>query len=175
MIGREAIAARARQHVGHREVTPNRSPLIDGWLRACGLDPEKRYAWCAAFASWCVDQHEGNGRTDVDAVAPYGVRCAGALKLGRMFPETRNPQLGDLLWFATDGKGAGHIGIVVAAIGLDEVVCVEGNSDNCIRYVRRLRSEVRFSSTRAECMPLPAASADEARAPLVHVSYEGTR
>jgi hypothetical protein len=92
-----------------------------------------------------------------------------------MFPETRNPQLGDLMWFATDSKGAGHIGIVVAAIGLDEVVCVEGNSDNCIRYVRRLRSEVRFSSTRSECMPLPAASADEARAPLVHVSYEGTR
>jgi hypothetical protein len=79
------------------------------------------------------------------------------------------------MWFATDGKGAGHIGIVVAAIGLDEVLCIEGNSDNCVRYVRRLRSEVRFSSTRSESLQLPAASAEEAAAPLVRVSYEGTR
>lgn len=174
MIGREAIAARARRHLGHREVTPNRSPLIDVWLRACGVPTG--LPWCAAFASWCLEERSlQTHEVAMNRAAVQPVACAGALKLGRMFPETRNPQLGDLMWFATDGKGAGHIGIVVAAIGLDEVVCAEGNSDNRVRYVRRLRSEVRFSSTRAECVPLPAASADETRAPLVHVSYEGTR
>jgi hypothetical protein len=110
MIGREAIAARARQHLGHREVAPNRSPLIDGWLRRCGVPPG--LPWCAAFASWCVAEVPSELH-----LPPRVCACAGALRLGRMFPETRNPQLGDLMWFATDGKGAGHIGIVVAAIG----------------------------------------------------------
>jgi hypothetical protein len=168
MIGREAIAARARQHLGHREVAPNRSPLIDGWLRRCGVPPG--LPWCAAFASWCVAEVPSELH-----LPPRVCACAGALRLGRMFPETRNPQLGDLMWFATDGKGAGHIGIVVAAIGLDDVVCIEGNSGDRIRYVRRLRSQVKFSSTRPEPCPLPAASAEEAAAPLLPVSYEGTR
>lgn len=79
------------------------------------------------------------------------------------------------MWFPTDDKGSGHIGIVVAGIGLDEVLCIEGNSADGVRYVRRLRSQVRFSSTRAEALPLPAADEREARAPLVLVSREGTR
>ena len=152
------IVARSRSRVGHSEVSPNRSPLIDGWLRACGVP--YGLPWCAAFASWCLGLRQP---------------CAGALRLGRSFPETRNPQLGDLCWFATDGRGAGHIGIVVAAIGLDEVVCIEGNSGDRVRYVRRLRSQVRFSSTGTEPHPLPVASADEARAPLLPVAYDGTR
>lgn len=158
MIDRAAIVARAKQHLGHREVAPNSSPLIDGWLRRCGVKPG--LPWCAAFASWCID-----------AAQPL----AGALRLGRSLPETRNPQAGDLVWFATDAKGAGHVGIVVAAIGLDEVVCIEGNSGDCVRAVRRMRSQVRFSSTRGEDLPLPATTADLVRAPMIHVSYEGTR
>ncbi len=153
------VVARARSRVGHREVTPNRSPLIDGWLRACGVP--RGLPWCAAFASWCLDLRQP---------------CAGALRLGRTFPETRNPQLGDLMWFATNDRGAGHIGIVVAAVGLDEVVCIEGNSGDGVRYTRRLRSQVRFSSTHPETeSPLPAATAAEAAAPLLPVAHEDTR
>ena len=156
VITRSEIADRARQHLGHREVTPNSSPLIDAWLRACGVRPG--LAWCAAFASWCIGLAKA---------------CAGAVKLGRMFPETRNPQVGDLMWFPTDAKGAGHVGIVVAAVGLDYVLCIEGNSNDGVRYVLRVRSEVRFSSTCADALPLPDGSAIPA--PLVHVSREGTR
>lgn len=161
MINRAAIVARAEQHLGHREVAPNSSPLIDGWLRRCGVKPG--LPWCAAFASWCVETREHGGR----------VACAGALRLGAMFPETRNPQLGDLCWFATDGKGAGHVGIVAAAVGLDEVICIEGNSGDRVRYVRRLRSQVKFSSTRNELAPLPEGT--PLGAPFLAVSYDGTR
>jgi hypothetical protein len=161
MSDRATVVARAKQHLGHREVTPNSSPLIDGWLRACGVP--LGLPWCAAFASWCIDLKPPR---------------SGALSLGRRFPETRNPQPGDLMWFATDDRGAGHIGIVVAGVGLDEVLCIEGNSANCIRYVRRLRSQVRFSSTSAEVLPLPALTMStpaEVAAPLVQVTREGTR
>src|SRR5688572_14114768 len=100
MRTRTQIVERARIHVGHREVSPNRSPLIDAWLRRCGLGPG--YPWCAAFASWCVEEGRFS-RVDDDAVMP--VACAGALRLGRMFPETLAPQPGDLMFLATDDKG----------------------------------------------------------------------
>jgi uncharacterized protein (TIGR02594 family) len=165
MLTRTEILARAREHVGHREVTPNSSPLIDEWLSECGIDltiPPERKPWCAAFASWCLDARNVRGW-----------RYAGALSLGMRYADTRNPHAGDLMWFPTDAKGSGHIGIVVAGVGLDTVLCVEGNSDNMVRYVRRTRSEVRFSSTRIEAMHLTDGSS--IRAPLVSVSWKGTR
>jgi uncharacterized protein (TIGR02594 family) len=165
MLSRAEILARAREHVGHREVTPNSSPLIDDWLSEAGVDlklPPERKPWCAAFASWCIEARNVRGW-----------RYAGALSLGMRYADTRNPQPGDLMWFPTDAKGAGHIGVVMAGVGLDEVLCIEGNSDNSVRYVRRMRSEVRFSSVRDEPMLLPDGSSIPA--PLVRVSHQGTR
>ena len=39
MRTREQIVERALLHVGHKETSNNRSPLIDAWLRRCGLGP----------------------------------------------------------------------------------------------------------------------------------------
>lgn len=165
MRTREQIVERARLHVGHREVSPNRSPLIDAWLRRCGLGPG--YAWCAAFASWCVEERE---ERKLGGTLP--VAQAGAQNLGKTFPATTDPQPGDLMWFPLD-KGAGHVGIVIAGDESGErVLCVEGNSANQVRYTYRMRSEVRFSRTRTETLALP----EESRAaPLVRVESAGTR
>lgn len=77
------------------------------------------------------------------------------------------------MWFISDHvKGTGHVGIVVAGDG-EQVLCIEGNSENQIRYVRRMRSEVYFSRTRDEEMPLPPITFKAA--PLVHVKKDGTR
>jgi hypothetical protein len=168
MRTREQICERSRIHVGHREVTPNRSPLIDAWLRRCGLGPG--YPWCAAFASWCV---EAGCIYHPSATIVEPVACAGALRLGHMFPATLDPMPGDLMYFATDDKGAGHVGIVVAG-NAESVLCIEGNSANMIRYVRRLRSEVLFARTRREIATLPPIN-PRLNAPLVRVSFEGTR
>ncbi len=167
MRDRAGIVERARIHVGHRETSNNRSPLIDAWLRRCGLGPG--YAWCAAFASWCVEEREETEH----GLGPHAVACAGALKLGRMFPEVVDPLPGDLMWFATDANGAGHVGIVVAGNDM-HVLCIEGNSANMVRHVRRPRREVRFSRTREESAALPPIN-PRLNAPLVHVSFEGTR
>lgn len=161
---RAQIVERARLHVGHRETANNRSPLIDAWLRRCGVGTG--LAWCAAFASWCVEN-----RTERKLGTVVEVAQAGALNLGRTFPETRNPQPGDLMFFATNATGSGHVGIVLAGDNL-HVLCAEGNSANSVRLVKRIRSEVRFSSVRLETLALPTITET---APLVAVSYEGTR
>jgi hypothetical protein len=168
MRTRQEIVERARLHVGHRETSNNRSPLIDAWLRRCGLGPG--YAWCAAFASWCVEDREMH-LTGEDSPVLAPVKQAGALKLGRMFPATRDPQPGDLMYFATDDKGAGHVGVVVGG-DEDRVLCVEGNSANSVRYAYRTRAEVLFARTRDEALTLPLESR---AAPLVHVTKDGTR
>lgn len=149
MRHRAEIVQRALSHVGHRETAENDSPLIREWLERCGINEPA--AWCAAFASWCLED----------------VALAGAVKLGRAYPETHTPKPGDLMWFPTNDKGNGHVGIVVE-VDEREALCVEGNSANRVRLVRRLRSEVRFSRTRG---PDPAWAA----APLVRASFEGTR
>lgn len=168
MRTRQGIVERARLHVGHRETAPNDSVLIRAWLRRCGIGVPS--AWCAAFASWCVETGLVS-RTDDDREST--VACAGALRLGRLFPETTDPQPGDLMYFPTDAKGHGHVGIVVAG-NAEQVLCIEGNSANTVRHVRRLRSEVKFSRTRDEVAVLPPIN-PRLNAPLLHVSYEGTR
>ncbi len=158
MRTRAEIVERAKQHVGHRETAENDSPLIREWLARCGI--HKPSAWCAAFASWCLE----------DAA------LAGALKLGHAYHETAFPQPGDLMWFPTDDDGHGHIGIVIDVSGR-EALCIEGNSENSVRYTRRLIEQVRFSRTRdvdAESMP-PVSPSAWVRAPLVRVSKVGTR
>jgi hypothetical protein len=66
--------------------------------------------------------------------------------------------------------GSGHIGIV-ENVSTTEALVIEGNSENAVRRVRRLRSEVWFSQTREEVWlhePWP-------NAPLVRVQKAGTR
>lgn len=147
-------------HIGHKEQRSNRSPLIDGWVRACGLDPSAGLPWCAAFASWCIGLEPG---------------IAGALRLGKKFKRTDDPLPGDLMFFATDDKGAGHVGIVVARVG-GYVLCIEGNSANRVRYCLRVPSEVKFASVSDEYVALPEFAQDEwSETPVVAVTKAGTR
>lgn len=171
MKTRAQIVERAREHVGHRETAPNDSPLIREWLKRCGIG--KPAAWCAAFASWCVFDRPSppNSGRIVEIVQP------GALKLGGLFPETREPQPGDLMFFATDDEGHGHVGVVVDVLPT-LVLCIEGNSENRVRYVVRRRDEVRFACTRpAEHWEGGGVGTLKLwdTAPLVRVSKAGTR
>jgi hypothetical protein len=157
MRTRAQIVERAKLHVGHRETAPNDSVLIRAWLRRCGID--KPAAWCAAFASWCLEDRN----------------MAGAQALGRSFPETKDPLPGDLMWFSTGGW-QGHIGIVVDVLPL-LVLCIEGNSANQVRYVIRARSQVHFSRTRDEGWDKSdvASLKEWDRAPILEVERAGTR
>lgn len=157
---RQAIVENACGFVGLTERETNRHPDIDAWLQRCGAPLGS--PWCAAFASWCISV---NGLKNV--------RVASAQKLGQLHTRaTTRPVPGDVMWFPT-GEWTGHCGIVVG-VGLDAVATVEGNQDNAVRLVRRLRSQVRFGDVlnRSEVfgeVPVPPGL------PLVPVRAEGTR
>lgn len=167
VLPRSVIAERACSRIGEHETHgANRSPFIDMCVEACGFaandvdgaGPKTAgYAWCAAFASYCLGLEKG---------------IAGALTLGRKFKRTKAPQLGDLMFFSTDDKGAGHIGIALA-FNDDLVLCCEGNSDNSVRLVWRHANEVKFASVSDDVMPLPYVEVGDY--PIVRVSKKGTR
>lgn len=150
MTPRELVVAAARAELGLREISgtnTDKAGKIAAWLRACGVAPG--LAWCAAFASMCL------------RAAGLTVACAGAVRLGKMWPATDEPLLGDLLWYPTDDQGHGHVGIVIA-VSSEFVVSIEGNQRNGVRMVRRRRADCRFTR-----VPLP-----EQAAPAVDMSVE---
>lgn len=51
-----AVLTLAKSQIGVREypLNSNRGPIVDQYLRSCGLDPATgNYPWCAAFVEWC--------------------------------------------------------------------------------------------------------------------------
>lgn len=124
---RKAIVKRAISFLGVVETGENRHPLIDKWLKACGVGLGQ--PWCAAMASECIGT----------------VAIPGAQALGQRFPATVDPWPGDLMWFKTTGW-QGHCGIVIG-VTLSEVMTVEGNLRNACRVARRARNSVNFART----------------------------
>lgn len=130
---RRLVLAEAQKHIGLTETSPNDEPTgtIDGWLKTCHAregDP-----WCASSASCWLS-------------VSTPVRIAGAIKLGKHFPETDTPWALDLFWYPTDDKGHGHVGLVIG-VGVTEVMTLEGNCNNAVRVVRRPRRGLHFSRT----------------------------
>ncbi len=137
----------------------NRGQDVEAWLTRAGAVPGD--PWCASFASWCISV----------AGLPI-VRQAGAQALGKRFPAvTGSVSPGDVMWFPT-GPWQGHCGIVVG-VGVEHVATVEGNNNNAVRIVRRVRDDVSFSSPAHEAPPGPAPVPDGL--PLMPAHTEGTR
>lgn len=124
---RKAIVKRALACIGVIETSENRHPLIDKWLKTCGVGLGQ--PWCAAMASHCIGT----------------LAIPGAQALGGRFPVTADPFPGDLMWFPT-GKWQGHCGIVTG-VTMSEVMTVEGNLRNACRVARRTRDAVHFART----------------------------
>jgi hypothetical protein len=124
---RQAIVKRALGFIGVIETSENRHPLIDKWLKACGVGVGQ--PWCAAMASHCIGS----------------VAIASAQILGKRFPPTVDPWPGDLMWYRT-GEWQGHCGVVIG-VSASEVMTVEGNLRNACRVARRARNAVNLSRT----------------------------
>jgi hypothetical protein len=154
---RKAIVLKALSFIGIVEEGVNRHPLIDRWLKDCGVGVGQ--PWCAAMASACLGS----------------VAIASAQILGKRFPPTVDPFPGDLMWYPT-GAWQGHCGIVIG-VSASEVMTVEGNLRNACRVARRARNQVNISRTCQDnsgtcpgIPPKPEIQFEETRA-----STEGTR
>lgn len=130
---RRAVIREGQKYIGLVEIPPgsNDDPegIIDGWLKTCGAkegDP-----WCASSASCWLS-------------VSTPVRIPGAIRLGRHFPPTDNPWVGDLFWYPTNNKGNGHVGLILG-VGSTEVMTLEGNCNNMCQVVRRPRVGLNFS------------------------------
>lgn len=154
---RHHIITRALSQVGVTELPlgSNRSPLIDAWLDRCNV--QRGNPWCAAFASWCLGD---------------GTACAGAVRLGESFARPVEVWPGDLMWYRTDRRGHGHIGIVIG-VGRLEVMTVEGNVDSRVDVWRRARGAVHFSSPVLDVSGVCAGVIESV--PQRSVTAEGTR
>ena len=92
------------------------------------------YAWCDVFFDWVIWQLCGRDAVKAQAMTcqtgPYGAGCSNSAQYykqgGRFF--TRDPRIGDQIFFWNEGKtAAGHTGIVVE---VDDcyVHTIEGNT-----------------------------------------------
>lgn len=134
----EHVLRVARQQVGVMEQPPgsNRGPMVDQYIRAGGLYPERgSYPWCAAFLCWVFA--EAAKATGVANPLP---RTAGVMNMWRKIggdgllrvtaaQARANPELvrPGMLFFLSFSGGLGHVGLVVQTMG-SALVTIEGNT-----------------------------------------------
>ena len=124
----------AHGEIGVREVTRNRGPRIDEYLRSVELDPTRgSYPWCAAFVYWCLLQAADEFR--IICPAP---KTAGAIKSFALAPTAAKilPATPDRIrpgcTIAWDhGHGKGHVGFVLGVnFETRMLTTIEGNTDD---------------------------------------------
>lgn len=84
--------------------------------------------WCGSFVMWCADQIGFKGMPNC-VYTPAGVTAFQGQ--GRWSNhETAKPQAGDIVFFSFDGKGVGHVGIVLKDNGDGTITTIEGNTSS---------------------------------------------
>lgn len=115
----------------------NRSPEIDKYLRWCNLDPLKNqgqgFRWCASAASYFLSTGTG-----------LVIKLASVNQLAKSLYSTIDPLPGDLAYIVRP-DGTGHCGIVLGVTPI-EVMILEGNFQNRLYVVRRLRIDLQFAT-----------------------------
>jgi lysozyme family protein len=134
-----AIAA---EEVGTREAPlgSNRGPRVDQYIRAAGLDPTGRHAWCMCFVYWCfaeaaerlgvrnpVPRHAG-----VHLAWQASRRGAGdAIRVVTAAEAARDPSRvrPGMVFFIDTGGSRGHVGLVAANVN-GALETIEGNTND---------------------------------------------
>jgi len=120
--GVELALAFARKHVGLRENSRNRHPLVDQWNRAAGSPIGSE--WCGNFMNACL-MAAGFESQPFLAICKEIERLARAGHRGWQW-RTGDPRPGDLVLYTIDGA-ANHVGIV-EEVGRTQLVTIEGNT-----------------------------------------------
>ena len=139
-----ALASYAESWLGSKEVTSNRGPEVDFFVRVAGGNPVRRPPWCAYFVTFCCDALRRTG------LELHPVRTGRAVSHWLKADEGRRIARDDI-WDHPNPRGliyvrtrtskpineankvrrgisrTGHVGIVVSVDG-DTITGVAGNS-----------------------------------------------
>lgn len=132
MSALEAVLGEAKHYLGTAEQPhgSNRGVEVDYWIKECGLDPTKGYAWCAAWIGQMGRQAVGRWQWPVPATASCEAIFDWATTQRLVFAA---PAVGDLfLLWEKDLKPAprfGHTGFVTALLADGSCKTIEGNTN----------------------------------------------
>lgn len=98
------------------------------------------YAWCDVFVDWChyiaSSKDPDKAQDVIYQTGPYGAGCTFSLRYykaaGRFF--TKNPQVGDQIFFGTSQENVTHTGIVYK-VDSTKVYTIEGNTSSAAGVV----------------------------------------
>jgi hypothetical protein len=117
----------------------NRGPEVDQYVRAAGLDPAGRFAWCVAFVYFCFNEAAKNLGRKNPMIRTAGVldhwRRAGDKGIPRITAASAHMhealvQPGHVFVIDTgDPGGAGHSGLVESVAG-GILTTIEGNTND---------------------------------------------
>jgi hypothetical protein len=136
---------------------------VKNYRRDLGM-PSGRFAWCACFVCWCLEQ-VGIGidfTPDEDkltlAYCPTWEKWARRMSVFHA-PGSVTPRRGDIILFGVDGKPAHHIGFVTEYKD-GKLYCTEGNDENkTIYHVDRtsynIRAYVRIFDAEGKLLAVP--------------------
>ncbi len=118
----------AEGYIGHTEVTDNRSPLIDEWLRSVGTPIGN--PWCAAFVSHVLDS-AGAVKPAIRSARAQAFIVRGSIPATRVMAG-RSVEPGTLIvWKRGDGV-RGHVEVVKVWDGATGTA-IGGNVRNAVR------------------------------------------
>lgn len=109
--------------------------------------PPKDRPWCARFAVWLIGYAAQDlGMRDpllADGRGSRGGRLASGGKImlyGRQLRRLRGIPAAGMIGIITHDDGSSHV-VIVFDVDREWLICLEGNSNNRVRLVRRARSE----------------------------------
>lgn len=128
MASVEKFLQTAKAEIGTKETGIN-NVKYNTWYYGYEVDGDK-YAWCAAFVSWCAKK-AGVSEKTIPKTASAGYFAAYAKQgHGEVFTN-KSPEPGDLFLIGYDGNDyANHVGIVWESDEGGSIKTIEGNSSN---------------------------------------------
>jgi len=128
-LGR-AIVEVAATHLGVKETSRNRGPMIDEWITRMGLDPAGEHPWCMAFA-WCCLDDACKLMGAVNPLRPSAKVIRLWQRAEQLGLASHRPVIGGIACHVVDPadpRSAGHCGVTTDITG-DHIIAIEGNTN----------------------------------------------
>ncbi|KKL50352.1 hypothetical protein LCGC14_2306380, partial [marine sediment metagenome] len=114
-------------YLNMEEVGSNEGPEVSAFLASVGLNPG--YAWCAAFASFCLDKAPGLTLPVVRSARAQDFITRRSLPAKQVKHHRVDPTFGWLIVWKRGNGPFGHVGLVIYWYGRCGIT-IEGNTSS---------------------------------------------